>query len=362
MVVRLSQRSPATTGFTLIELLVVITIIAVLIALLLPAVQSAREAARRAQCANNLRQIALGTHNYVSAADAFPIGNRGLPLHFSPEIDRAYGLCSRAVYLGHSAFVFLLPYIERGNAYNTYNMTRPYNSFVNQTGVANKVSTYLCPSDTVAAPLPSGFISFAQASYGASRGLQESTIMNWAKTAMPDQNSPSPDTCNQPLGDGMFGVDASVTLNKVTDGTSSTMLFGEMSRFKNEPEGSNLNFNSTAWYWAGPPWTRSSYWPGDIRITGGAYQVPMLNVGPDVNGSIIKQCFVLSGASLPPDWINVPACAKLGQWGFRSLHPGGANFAFADGSVKFIKQTISMGTYRALGTRSAGEVISADQY
>ena len=65
---------------------------------------------------------------------------------------------------------------------------------------------------------------------------------------------------------------------------------------------------------------------------------------------------------LPPDWINVPACLNLGQWGFRSQHPGGANFAFADGSVKFIKNSISVPVYRALGTRALGEVISADQY
>jgi prepilin-type processing-associated H-X9-DG protein len=69
-----------------------------------------------------------------------------------------------------------------------------------------------------------------------------------------------------------------------------------------------------------------------------------------------------SRAAFPPDWINVPACANLGQWGFRSLHPEGANFAFADGSVKFIKQTISKSTYRALGTRSGSEVLSADQF
>jgi prepilin-type N-terminal cleavage/methylation domain-containing protein/prepilin-type processing-associated H-X9-DG protein len=355
-------RHAATTGFTLIELLVVIAIIAVLMALLLPAVQSAREAARRAQCVNNLKQIALGAHNYVSALGAFPIGNRGLPLHFSPEIDAKYGLCSRQVYMGHTAFVFILPFLEKGNVYNTYNVIRPYNSFVNQTAVATKISTYICPSDSAATSLPSTYITFAQASYGASRGLEESTVMNWARTAQPDYNSQNVERCNQAKGDGMFGVDASVSLSEVTDGTSNTMLFGEMSRFKNEPAGSNMNFNSTAWYWSGPPWTGNSHWPGDIRITGGAYQVPKLNADADTDGSVLNKCLISSRVVFPPDWITVQACRDFGQWGFRSLHPDGANFAFADGSVKFIKDSINQSTYRALGTRSGGEVIGFDQY
>jgi prepilin-type N-terminal cleavage/methylation domain-containing protein/prepilin-type processing-associated H-X9-DG protein len=356
-------RLAATTGFTIIELLVVIAIIGVLAALLLPAIQSAREAARRAQCINNLKQVTLATHTYLSANDAFPIGNRGLQLRFSPEIDAAFGLCARQVYLGHSVFVFILPFLENSNDYNTYNLIRPYNSFVNQTSIATKIATYICPSDSVASSLPSTFIDFAQASYGASRGLEESTIMNWAVTALPDRNRPRAENCNQAMGDGMFGVDASVSLKEVSDGTSSTLLFGEMSRFKNEPAGSNLNFNSTAWYWVGPPWTGASpHWPGDYRITGGAYEVPKLNAKPDTNGAVLNACFIKSRAAFPPDWIAVRACQDLGQWGFRSLHPGGANFAFADGSVKFIKETINLSTYRALGTRSGGEVVGADQY
>lgn len=353
------SRPAVRVGFTLIELLVVISIIAILIALLLPAVQSAREAARRAHCINNLKQMGVAVHNYVAAADAFPIGNRGLQLHFSPEIDRAFGLCSRQVYLGHSMFVFILPFLEQENAYNKYNLTRPYNSFVNQTGISTKIATYICPSDTAATPLPSRFIDFAQASYGASRGLQESIVMNWAGSA---GNDSGPDRCYQAKGDGMFGVDASVKMDEVRDGTSNTMLIGETARFPNEPSGSNLNFNATTWYWVGPPWTGSPYWPGDIRITGGAFQVPRLNAPADVDGSVLGACLISSGASFPPDWITVPACIQLGQWGFRSLHPGGANFGFADGSVRFIKNSIDLKVYRSLGTRNGGEVLGADQY
>jgi prepilin-type N-terminal cleavage/methylation domain-containing protein/prepilin-type processing-associated H-X9-DG protein len=363
MVVNSRPRPLPAPGFTLIELLVVITIVAILIALLLPAVQYARELARRSQCTNNLKQMGLATHSYVAALGAFPIGNRGLPMHFSPSFDRQAGLCSPQVYMGHTAFVFLLPFLENGNTYNTYNLTRPYNSFVNSTGVSTLVSTYICPTDTVASRLPSNFINFARASYGVSRGLQETTVLTWARTSvLPDTGAPFADTCNQGLGDGMFGVDNSVILRNVDDGFSTTMLFGETSQFTNEPPGSNFNFNNTSWYWVGPPWTGASYWKGDIRITGGAYQVPKLNAPADRNGSKLSDCFFRSGVMFPPDWIPVKACQELGQWGFRSLHPGGANFAFGDGSVKFIKNEISLNIYRALATRSGGEILSADQY
>ncbi len=134
------------TGFTLIELLVVIAIIAVLVALLLPAVQSAREAARRAQCTNNLKQIALAAHNYESANGSFPIGNRGLQLVY-PGLPPC-GITSdppASIPIGHTAFVFILPYIEDGVLYNAYNIVRTYDSYSNITGISTRVASYICP-------------------------------------------------------------------------------------------------------------------------------------------------------------------------------------------------------------------------
>jgi prepilin-type N-terminal cleavage/methylation domain-containing protein/prepilin-type processing-associated H-X9-DG protein len=352
------RRGP-TAGFTLIELLVVIAIIAVLISLLLPAVQSAREAARRAQCVNNLKQIALASYNYESTHGSFPMGNRALDYTYSTD---APDLCS--VYIGHSVFTFLMPYLEGGNTYNTFNLTRPYNSFSNLTEGLFKTATYLCPSDSQAIDDPDiqQFITTTQNSYAMSRGRQENIAFNWALSAtLPDRTQPFASTCNYGGGDGMFGPEGSVRLAAITDGTSNTFLFGEMSRFKNEPAGSNFNFGNVTWDFVGPPWTAANpTWNGDIRVTSGAFVIPKLNAPPDTNGSVIAACFAT--AAQPPDWIPVQACQNLGQWAFRSLHPGGANFSFADGSVRFIKDSIYLASYRSLGTRAGSEVVSADQY
>src|SRR4051794_20722473 len=136
------RRGHADRGFTLIELLVVIAIIAVLIGLLLPAVQAAREAARRAQCVNNLKQIALANHNYESSIGSFPMGNS----YYSIENLDNLGPCATAFL--HSSFNFILPYIEAGNQYSAYNFSRTYRSVANQTAARTKVSSYICPSDS----------------------------------------------------------------------------------------------------------------------------------------------------------------------------------------------------------------------
>ena len=157
-----------------------------------------------------------------------------------------------------------------------------------------------------------------------------------------------------------------VRMADVTDGTSNTFLFGETSRFKNEPQPSEFNFGNFTGAFGGPPWTAASpQWTGDVRPTSGAFVVPKPNAPPDTTGALISACF--GPAVLPPDWLNQAnppngPCYLLGQWGFRSNHPGGINFAMADGSVKFIKDTINPVVYRALGTRNLGEVISSDAF
>ena len=344
-------------AFTLIELLVVIAIIAVLIALLLPAVQAAREAARRAQCVNNLKQIALACLNYESSTGAFPMGNA------TASLNDPFGGSPCQTYFAHSAFNFILPFIEQTNAGNSYNFSRPYNSGSQVTAGYAKISAYICPSDSSPDPDAPKFIAVTRNSYAMSRGRIENIAFNWAVSAYPDPNGQFYSTCNWGGGDGMFMPSSSVRIADVTDGTSNTFFFGEVSRFKNEASPSEFNFGNFTGAFVGPPWTASSsYWPGDYRPTSGAFVIPKPNAPPDTTGTLIGQLFSFS---LPTDWLqgNYPTIfQQLGQWGFRSRHPGGVNFAMTDGSVRFIKDSVNIATYRALGTRNLNEVISSDSY
>ena len=362
-----SPRRSVRHGFTLIELLVVIAIIAVLIALLLPAVQAAREAARRAQCVNNLKQIALAAVNYESANGSYPIGFMGYPL---PNTYAGLSACCTSNPVGHTAFVYILPYIEGGASFNAWNVVRVYNSLSNQTGSQTKLSSYICPSDTPAAQDPSGDFIVAQASYSACEGTQEQLIWNWGNSTPPDATGQYASTCNQGPGDGVFAPDWATRVSQLTDGTSNTLFFGEMSRFIGEQGSSNFYFNYAAGWWAGPPWGGTAFWPGDTRITGLATTIARPNSPPDLTGAMQSLCITSSPNAYPPDLGNnsaTPAgvcypCSNWGQIAFKSLHPGGVNFAKADGSVMFIKNSISLQTYRALGTRAGGEVVSSDQY
>jgi len=344
----------AARGFTLIELLVVIAIIGVLVALLLPAVQAAREAARRAQCVNNLKQIALASHNYESAIGTLPMGNSYYAFN-----DPFGGSPCSTPFL-HSAFNFILTYIEGGAHYSAFNFSRPYNSGSNQTAAGNKVAAYFCPSDTPSDPSPPGTIKTSQNSYAMSRGNQENIYFNWAVASFPDPGADNYAGCNGAKGDGLFGAACAFRISEATDGLSNTFLFGEKSRFLNEPSGSNYNFGNLTAVFVGPPWSGgSSFWPGDLRPTSGAFTYPRLNAPPDTTGNLIA---ILNSLVVPTDWLNQPALVNLGQWAFQSHHAGGANFAMGDGSVKFVKNSINPTIYRGLGTRAGGEVISSDAY
>jgi prepilin-type N-terminal cleavage/methylation domain-containing protein/prepilin-type processing-associated H-X9-DG protein len=359
------RRASAARGFTLIELLVVIAIIAVLIALLLPAVQSAREAARRAQCVNNLKQIALAAHNYESSQGSFPMGNRYIDTTCYAPTSKA---CSNPCWFGHSAFNFMLPFIEGSAQYNALNFSLVANSIQNMTGTFNKVASFICPSDYPSTPIPdvNDGALFMQGSYGMSRGTQENIYLNWASTSFPDPSAPQPNKCNAALGNGMFGAEDVVRIGMVTDGTSNTTFFGEMSRFRNDPPDPFNFYTFTAAFIGSDFGGKSAINAMQILPQTGAFTYPRIGSPNDLTGTAQSKVFGVcgTGAAIPTDWlINCPqALTTLGEWTFRSNHLGGVNFAFGDGSVKFVKQSIGDQAYQALGTRAGGEVISADSY
>ena len=343
----------ARRGFTLIELLVVIAIIGVLIALLLPAVQAAREAARRSQCTNNLKQMGLALHNYESTQGSFPMGGM--------RWDRNFDGC--VTDWKHTWQDYIMPFLEQGTTYNTFNFSRPWNSITQNTAFDTNVAVYLCPSDSRYTQEPVGFVQYVQTSYAAVRGGTENIYYSWGTpTTQPNANR-----CGAIDSEGLFGTNVVYRIADISDGTSQTLAVGETSRFNADAStASPFNMGNVLGAWGGPGITG---WTNDVRVTGGAYTVPKINSQPDkLNSgpSIGSTCggpFATPQFGNPIGWATIPnPCQNNGQFGFRSNHPGGANFLFCDGSVKFLKSTINTQTLQALGSRNLGEVVSADAY
>jgi prepilin-type N-terminal cleavage/methylation domain-containing protein/prepilin-type processing-associated H-X9-DG protein len=313
-------RSPNRSGFTLIELLVVIAIIGVLIALLLPAVQKVREAANRAKCGNNLKQLALAAHQYHDAKGTFPRG-------VSTAVDDG----------GHWAdvtnlWVELLPYIEQDNLHRKWDYTDFTNNSAGGTSAttAHVLPILLCPSDRLPDLVPYlstvGWYPWAAGYYGmGSYGGNGGTRIYPA-----------------PLrADGMFIHAHAIAyrLADVTDGASNTILLGE--RYHDDPEYDRISSAQAAIVfhpltylggWAFPEFNASTLLDSQAPIN---FRVPSSAAVGDMNMIYKRVCAYGSG------------------------HPGGANFALADGSVRFLSDSIPLDTLQALSTRAGGEVVSA---
>ncbi len=352
-------------GFTLIELLVVIAIIAVLIALLLPAVQSAREAARRAQCVNNLKQIGLAVHNYHQVVNSLPWGDGPWWIEWS-------------------AHTLLLPYIEQGPIYNAINFadTQPLGlaSFVidnpvNTTAAYAVINIFNCPSDTDRLTEPSGHNNYMANSGSAPNcdygGNAWSPSWNGPSAGPFIYSSSGVDT-----GPPGFGG-SSVNFAGIIDGTSNTAAFSE----RVKAIGSNISATSAP-FDTGKPTASLSVPPAVANSVEGQskpyYQVCIVTPptpGPgnqdlaNGNDDNISGAMWVSGQPANTRYIHV---MPPNTWSCRSglqiahvassRHPGVVNVLFCDGSVKAIKQSINVSTWWALGTRSGGEVISADAY
>jgi prepilin-type N-terminal cleavage/methylation domain-containing protein/prepilin-type processing-associated H-X9-DG protein len=368
------------SGFTLIELLVVIAIIAVLIALLLPAVQSAREAARRAQCVNNIKQLGLAVHNYLQTYEGMPMGMQW-------QRYRAGG-CALSTTI--SMFPALFQFMEQQQIFNAVNFD--INAFLaeNNSIHAMGVNSLWCPSDgdiskkTTQNPAyffsqPAGQpIIMQYASYGGNSGT-------WAILPAPDSGQypgcrANPNYAAQTGAmNGVFYHDSRTALRDITDGTSNTLLFGERNRAilattidpPNSP-GTGWDSDWALWHW----WTSGNY--GDTMFT----SMYPINPQKKAKDALI---YTIPG-SYNNSTVYTTACS--------SFHPGGANFGMCDGSVRFIKETISTwpinpncadfnvgclppqltvvnslfvdkpprGVYQMLSTRNGSEVISADSF
>jgi prepilin-type N-terminal cleavage/methylation domain-containing protein/prepilin-type processing-associated H-X9-DG protein len=353
-------------GFTLIELLVVIAIIAVLIGLLLPAVQAAREAARRAQCVNNLKQLGLATHNYHDANNSFPMAT-------SRALRNAAGESWN--WNNWSAQALMLAYTEQAPLYNSINFSLPPITFdglqnANTTAYNTKVRLFLCPSESLASVLPIG--NNYMVSYGTTMTANDFDAYGL-----------------QPGTSGLYASIVAYGVQHCTDGTSNTIAMGERifgDRTKT-PKGYRGNgVNNVPSTYQGVDVTRFIDARTNIpavldffNACTGVYNDPShtatsnaYNNGGDVWGWGTP-AFTSFTTHVPPNskrygW----ASCRNGSQGAgvdnshiinaSSFHPGGANFVFGDGSVKFIKETIDMQTYWALGTKAGGEVVSADSY
>lgn len=320
---------PRSRGFTLIELLVVIAVIAVLIGLLLPAVQAAREAARRAQCSNNLKQMGLAVHQYVDAFSVIPKGGMGGQLLASTNLE-APAVASRRI---NSWGTALLPHLEQAPLYNGINQNLWYLDPSNLTAGQTFLSVFLCPTNPAGSPMkPNGdnlsvdSPRFARNDYGGNQG--ERALRCYPKRNC--QNSYADQGVKTPGGRGVIlGVaEPLVTLAHVKDGTSTTIMLGEA------------------------PEAIHGIWIGHKNYFD---QSSTINARHGVaKGTTWESCIV------PP---NSPKIGKVGcDFGqeFHSHHPGGANFLFVDGSVRFLKETMSPQTLAAYLSRSGREIISAD--
>ncbi len=314
-------------GFTLIELLVVISIIAVLIALLLPAVQAAREAARRAQCVSHLKQIGLALHNYHSSINAFPPGWISVPA--ASTGDNAGP--------GWGWPALSLSFMEASTLYNSINFNLPVESPANSTSAQTSLNIYQCPSDAYFQKLfPVVDSSTTSTTLGNTIcAVASSNYVGCFGTSDPSSLYPYNSTDDPPGRDnaeGLFFRNKSITIAQILDGTSSTLAVGEKSQ--------NL---------ARATWTGA--------ITNAAVPITLLQaeggLSPETGDAlVVAHTGELAGPNSKP--------AHADQ--FWSLHPGGVNFLFADGSVRFIKEKRPLAIFQAMGTRQGGEVIDASSF
>jgi prepilin-type N-terminal cleavage/methylation domain-containing protein/prepilin-type processing-associated H-X9-DG protein len=315
-------------GFTLVELLVVIAIIAVLIALLLPAVQAARESARRVQCVNNLKQLGLAVHNYASVGGALP------PTGMSGGLNRNdFSMKAR-----------LLPHLEQNAAYNALNMSFGHGHVTNTTIQNLKLSGFLCPSDDNEPNVTSGNTNYPN-NLGTTRYLNGSKFDGPAYLV------------------GNSGVGPLMTVSRIRDGMSNTVIFSEwvMGEEKGAQsiDGPNIVYEN------------------DIATT----TAPLTQIARACESATVRQwdnkgeVWLYQGTGCGGGYSHIMTPNKKACWygktgtpadatiiGASSFHTGGVNVGMLDGSVKFVKDSVAPSTWWALSTYAGKEVLSTDSF
>jgi len=366
-------------AFTLIELLVVIAIIAVLIALLLPAVQSAREAARRAQCTNNLKQLGLATHNYISTYNSFPSG----AMWPCSVVDFGNGNSGACWGWGVGPLVQIFNYMEQTVLYNAYNASRgvwgsyppatsgPTLWWANTTVFNTTVSPFLCPSDSRQLPRSS---QMTVVNYGGNIG-GPFVFGGYTGTIIPDQ--PTWDYSSTQDPQGLQGTATTIGVQAVTDGTSNTTMWSEelTPPAVNPVTGTGKNSENRAYFAANAP-DQTATPAAVMQFLAACRSLPP---GTPAQSSTMGYQWW----SAYPGYVNnnynhvgtpnsrqCQSSAAFDAWGMdlfgtaspNSMHPGGVNVGFADGSVRFVKDSVSPQSWWAIGTRANGEVVSSDSY
>jgi prepilin-type N-terminal cleavage/methylation domain-containing protein len=321
----------ASRAFTLIEMMVSIAVIVILIGLLLPAVQSAREAARRVRCEANLKQIALAMHEYHDVQGSLPPGKKA---------------CCWGTWL-----MFILPQVEQQSLFNAYNFSGNntpglstnydtdlrYFGAANQTVTSTRLSIYTCPSDQLAAPISVTTVGVTRActsqNYAVNFG---NTLQNQAD--LPGNafgGSPFGDV-GSPIGDHSTPGRPTVSFRDIIDGTSTTLLAAEVV----VGQGADL---------------RGFSWWGDAAGFE-TYMAPNSR-SPDV---LAEADYCSNLPPNPPCTFSTPALTDV--YGVRSRHPGGVHAAMADGTVRFVKDSVAIQVWRALSTTRGNEIVDPGSY